>query len=293
MICKNHILELNSKRPCWFPISSSSPFGFCSRCDFFEVKRCLKEIHLNIELLNSEPFLNLCLNSAHQTSVISALLRLLEKDSSAFQTFLAFLSSKNFLEDLHHQIHTHFPSTCCKLYQHILKTRTFDRQIQSTDMPWNCWDCLSFILKQKNMLNCYRAFCNGILTNRIKKPESSLHNLVDCMISLHLHKKDHTARLLFDRVRCNNLTETRAKELLLEFLTKPATLSLVFTSGASEFIPMAWKHHLSSSFLQKEALKAVKKRNYIFKEDLIIKTWHPDRLFPWCLDIEELKDFDV
>ena len=29
-----------------------------------------------------------------------------------------------------------------------------------------------------------------------------------------------------------------------------------------------------------------------WKEDLIIKTWHPSRLLTWCLDLEELKDFD-
>jgi hypothetical protein len=30
-----------------------------------------------------------------------------------------------------------------------------------------------------------------------------------------------------------------------------------------------------------------------WKEDLIIKTWHPSRLMTWCLDLEELKDFET
>ena len=29
------------------------------------------------------------------------------------------------------------------------------------------------------------------------------------------------------------------------------------------------------------------------KEELMEKTWHPRRLFPWCLDIEEWKDHEV
>ena len=141
------------------------------------------------------------------------------------------------------------------------------------------------------MLNCYRAFSNGIVTNRIKKPESFTQNVLDCMVSLHLHNKDHAARLLFDRLR-RSIGDPKAKDLLVEFFKSPATISLVFTAAASEFIPSSWKNDLTSCFLLKEALKFVKKRNYVFKEDLIIKTWHPDRLFPWCLDIEELKDFD-
>ncbi len=291
MICKNEIIELNNKRACWFPVNPSSPFALCSRCDFYKVESTLKEIESNLSLITNPAFVNLCLDQKHRVLLLSALTRLQEKNHPEFERFFRSLSSERFFHDINHQVHTHSPSCRCKLYQYILKTRTFDREIQSTDMPWSCWDCLSFILKQRNMLNCYRAFSNGLVTNRIKKPESYPSKVIDCMISLHINKKDHTTRLLFDRLR-RSVHETKAKEFLLEFLTTPVTIPIVFTASASEFVPSSWNKELNSSFLQKEALKAVKKRNHVFKEDLIIKTWHPDRLFPWCLDIEELKDFD-
>jgi len=34
----------------------------------------------------------------------------------------------------------------------------------------------------------------------------------------------------------------------------------------------------------------LKARTNIFKEELIIKTWHPSRLFAWCLDIQDIND---
>ena len=291
MICKNEIVELNSKRSCWYPVNPFSPFGFCSRCDFFQIETCLKDMQSNMHLLQSEYFKNQCLDSVHRTSLLVSLTQLQESNPDLFQTFFTSLSSAQLLHDIYHQLHTHSSSNRCKFYQYILKNRSLDREIQSTDMPWNCWHCLSFILKQRNMLTCYRAFSNGIVTNRIKKPESSLTNVLDCMISLHLHKKDHAARLLFDRLR-RSIGDSNAKTVLLEFFQNPATISLVFTAAASEFVPSSWNKDLNPSTLQKEVLKFVKKRNYVFKEDLIIKTWHPDRLFPWCLDIEELKDFE-
>lgn len=291
MTCKNEIIELNSKRGCWFPVNPSSPFGLCSRCDFYKVESSLKEIETNLDLIQNPAFCKATLDQTHRVSLLSALTRLQEKDLSAFANFFALLGDEKLRNDINHQLHTHSPSCRCKFYQYILKTRTFDHEIQSTDMPWNCWDCLSFILKQKNMLNSYRAFSNGIVTNRIKRPETAPSKVIDCMVSLHLYNKDHTARLLFDRLRRSSIGESKAKEFLVEFLTQPATASLVFTPVVFEFVPGSWNKDLNASFLQKEVMKAVKKRNYIFKEDLIIKAWHPDRLFPWCFDIEELKDF--
>jgi hypothetical protein len=29
----------------------------------------------------------------------------------------------------------------------------------------------------------------------------------------------------------------------------------------------------------------------MYEEELIMKTWHPNRLMDWCLDIEEKNDF--
>lgn len=37
--------------------------------------------------------------------------------------------------------------------------------------------------------------------------------------------------------------------------------------------------------------KALKERVELYKEDLMIKTWHPKRLLTWCFDLEELSDF--
>jgi hypothetical protein len=31
----------------------------------------------------------------------------------------------------------------------------------------------------------------------------------------------------------------------------------------------------------------------IYEEELIMKTWRPDRLMNWCFDIDEINDFEI
>jgi len=45
--------------------------------------------------------------------------------------------------------------------------------------------------------------------------------------------------------------------------------------------------------LKKLIYSYLKARTNLFKEELIVKTWHPHRLFPWCLDIQDIEDMSV
>lgn len=290
-MCTNQIKEFNTTTPCWLPVNPSSPFQLCSRCDYYKTEEILKEVSSHTEILTNPSFSALCSLPNHRVMLVNALVNLHEKKDPQFELFLKSVSTDHFLNDLNHQIYTHRPSNRCGFYQHILKTRQLGRKVLYTDIPLNCWSCLAFIHRQKDCLLLDRAFTKAILSNKLRCSEESKQAVLDVMTSMNLHGKDHKARLIFERFRTALRDETKAQEALVEFLTQPALISSLFLEAYNEFVPYTWADKLTRSYLQKEALKSIRKRNWVFKEDLMIKTWHPDRLFPWCLDIQELKDF--
>lgn len=290
-MCTNQIKEFNTTRPCWFPVNPSSPFELCSRCDFYKVDEVLNEISSHPELLTNPAFCTLCVMPNHRTSLLHAFVSLYEMNHELFTEFLKNVSTEKLLNDINHQIYTHGPSNRCKFYQYILKTRQWNRDVRYTDLPWNCWSCLAFIHRQHDCLGCQCAFTKGILRNTHHYSEESKHHVLDVMTSMTLRNKEHTARLLFDRFRACLNNEAKAQTALVEFLTQPALLSTLFLASSTEFVPSTWRHTLTRSYLQHEALKAVRKKNWVFKEDLMRTTWHPDRLFLWCFDTEELNEF--
>ena len=292
MICQNQILELNSKRQCWLPINPSSQFQLCSRCEFYKVEEILKDKDELVKFVEKPFFQELCKDNGHKASTLHALLWLQQEKHSEFEAFFHAVSTEAFTRVLHHDMHIHSPCSRCSFYQYIFKTRELQYPISYSEVPWNCWQCLSFILRQKSMLGYYRAFSNGLIRNKLRYPERNLNEALESMISLDLNHKSHAARLVFEQIRRGFHDDEKSKEFLVRFLTQPATVSSVFNKRASEYIPELYRKDLTESFLQKEVLKAVRKRNWVFKEDLMIKTWHPDRLFLWCFDIEEMKDFE-
>jgi hypothetical protein len=291
-MCTNQLNEFNMSRPCWLPVNPTSPFQLCTRCDFYKVEEVLKDPSSHSEILHSTSFCLLCLMPNHRNSLLNALVNLHEKRFSLFVEFMKSLATEEFQNNLNHQIYTHFPSNRCSFYQYILKTRQLDRkEFYYTDIPLNCWPCLAFIHRQKECLWLDRALTRAILSNKLSCPERSKDSILDVMTSMTVQGKAHRARLIFERFRSSLKNEQKAQTALIEFLTQPAFISSLFLEASIDFVPYTWKDKLTTNYLQKEGLKAVRKRNWVFKEDLMIKTWHPDRLFSWCFDIEELKDF--
>ena len=50
-----------------------------------------------------------------------------------------------------------------------------------------------------------------------------------------------------------------------------------------------WNHNIIKQYWEQRKQKVFEK-NEMIKEELIACTWHPDRLFQWCLDCEELNE---
>ena len=75
------------------------------------------------------------------------------------------------------------------------------------------------------------------------------------------------------------------------FLETPTVIEKILGGRISEenraFLQLWTGQPVDMAFLK----RIQRTRMASWKEDLFIKTWHPSRLFTWCMDIEELKDF--
>jgi hypothetical protein len=238
-------------------------------------------------------FQTLCQKEVHYPSLLHFLLKLLEVNPGLFAQFKKTLTSSTFLNKVYRDVYHHTESCRCKLYQRFLQEKVFDREIFTTDLPWHCWNCLAWIARHKHFKRKWSLkMTNGLAQLKMTDAIKHKKHILDIIISLLLVKKEHAARILFHKYTNCLQDEDKSVDFLIEIYADPALIHKVFTSNQQELVPSTWDRDELEKIMRKKVLKHVKKRNWVFKEDLMIKTWHPDRLFPWCLDIEELKDFD-
>jgi hypothetical protein len=295
MLCQNILKEHNNEVNCWLPINPHSPFAYCNRCDYEKVESILQNPQSLENYYKNQQFCILLHKKEHFDSLFNALSFLCKTKATFFVSLFQTLNIDSIKNALSHLTYKHStPSARCSLYQYAIRNRNIHKNMMLTEFPWNCSVCLTKTLRSKN-LKWYRAFSNGIIQNKLKHIHFHKEELIDCMVSLSMIQKDYSVRLLFERYSENIENEEYTKEVLQEFLYQPSMLKSLFEeseSGAIQFIPYVWN---SADFIketQKKALNFIKKRNYVFKEELMIKTWAPHRLFRWCFDIEELKEFD-
>ena len=291
MTCANKRIEHNLERDCWLPINPLSPFSLCSRCDYERVEELLQKPESLEFWCLDRGFLSLLTKKRHQDSLLNALAKLCEQEYAFFPKVYEILASSSFEVALAHGIYTHKPSSRCKLYLYAFKQMKKNHQLVHTDLPWKCWPCLTKILRTKS-IHAYRPFINGLIRNIAQEPQTVPEYIVDILVTLNLLGKDHAVRLVFDNYRRAVSNEDIAKNLLAEFLGKPCMIDKLFQNTCVDYIPFEWQSDTFMGFLRKKALSSVKAHNYVFKEDLMIKTWAPHRLFAWCLDLDDLNDFN-
>lgn len=294
MICSNIIEEHTKQRPCWFPKDPSSPFDLCKRCTFYRVENILRAVAKGdlreVSSMESNTFQSL-IEEKHFDSLSAALIRLRRVKYPSLSSLYTSLYSDSYHQYLLAQVYHHTQSNRCHLYQLCLSKHQKNPQI--VFLPWNCWHCMAWVLRQKKSVGLYEAFAKGVLSSNTVKSIKSANpsDFIDCLVSLELKGKGHAARLLFDQYRRIIQNEEKAKEMLELFHFQPAMIHTLFKPSYTEYFPTAWKEPNYKTILQKRALQFVRKRNWVFKEELTMRTWAPHRLFPWCFDIQELADF--
>jgi len=300
MLCQGTIQEMNQEKKCWLPANQQSQSGLCRRCHFVRMTNILDtltqdyergELHPSHEQDLRDPiFRNELLHPGREQALLNLLSSLFRKNKIQFSLLVSRLEDHNaFPILLKKRIETHTPGTRCSMYRSFLKRKGV---YQWRKRCWGGWPCIAWSLKQgdKDLLDFY---LHNFGREIVHVTESAVFQMgskvfVDFLVSLHLLGYHHHIRIVFDHMLHGFQFET-TKSLILLFFQQPVVLSLFFEGKEDDLLPLALRD-VRSEFRQK-IKQSIKARTNLYKEELIQKTWHPDRLFTWCFDLEELNDF--
>ena len=302
MLCKGVVYENSRMRACWLPADRSSSFQLCRRCHFHKVTDALdnftREYRNNILhppnecMLADQSFLEELLHPAREQALLNLLSTLYQKNKIQLMLLMNRLKHKKiFTNLLTKRILAHQPGPRCSFYRCCMK----DEDIYTaSSLPWNCWSCIAWTVKQKekHLLTYYNSTF-GLHFSRLTFQvfsETGPRDFIDYFVSLHLNQKDHHIRILIDHMMRTFPLED-FKSFLLGFLEQPAMLYVFYQKKQDDFLPLPLRDKVVVQEFKKQIQQSIKNRTNNYKEELVMKTWHPKRLFPWCLDIQELAEF--
>jgi len=304
MKCKGFYKEQNKEVPCWLPANSTSPFQLCRRCNFNSITQILDSLtqdywngilHPPHEILftNSE-FLQELLHPARELALLNLLSALFQGNLIQFSLLLTKLKEKTvFSILLTKRIQTHLTGPRCSLYRVFLKDPTL---YKSQTHCWNCWSCVAWSVK-KQIPHLEDIFLKSFLLNLSHLSYPTFMSFgepvfLDLLNTFHLRGKDHLIRLFLDH--CFHMFPLDAyRAFLLHMFTQPPFLHVFFEQKHNDFLALPLRGQEIVLAFRRDIKQHIKEKTDLYKEELIMRTWHPSRLFPWCLDITELADFGI
>lgn len=303
MLCKGSIEEANQTKACWLPADSSSSFQLCRRCHFYKITQILDllrqdyregQLHPPFEMYLTDPlFLKELLHPAREQALLHLFAVLSSQNKIQFDLLVnRFKQNSVFPILITKRIQGHQPGPRCKMYRHFLKDPAL---YTSENLCWNCWPCIAWTLKQSNE-RLLRAYTHtfGLHFSRLTFEifcTTGSAIFVDLFASLYLLGKHHHLRILVDHF-FHHFPLEDFKKFLLAVFQHPVFLHVFFEQKQEDFLPLPLRDVIVVKEFYTAIKKGIKAKTNTYKEELVMRTWHPSRLFPWCLDIEELKDFD-
>jgi hypothetical protein len=231
--------------------------------------------------------------STHHDPRLSMLLLLYKSNGGFFTNCLkTFVQDSGFLVSANLLYRSHLPqqSTCGMLEQ-------IQRHLRQhfTDLP-QCPCCMSKALLRlprdnltpRIIQHIFRIFQNHILAQH---PTWFIWTF---KLLQTIWEKDLEALFPFQQIDPWLREHQRAMEFrdwLGAFLETPVVMEKALTDKISlvdkEYLLLWTGQELTPKFFK----AIIKRRQNLYKEELIMKTWHPRRLFVWCFDQDDLADF--
>jgi hypothetical protein len=207
-----------------------------------------------------------------------------------------FIADTSFITSAHLLYRKHLPScTACGVLHHI---QAMSRQ-SFMDLP-SCPTCMSRSLCGKESKAITQRHIDHILSifrNRVLSQHPtwflSIFRLLQTIWEQGLEDRI-SFRVLDDILLHQNPIEFQIefRDWMGAFVETPIVIEKMLRGKISqenrEFLQVWTGQQVNMPFIK----RIQRGRMAAWKEDLIIKTWHPSRLLTWCLDLEELKDFD-
>lgn len=303
MLCKGSVVEQNRVRSCWLPADTINSFQLCRRCHFqhittlldsFISEASLGELSGRAEVLFQEKqFLNDVLHPAREQALLNLLSTLFEINKNQFQRLLESLKRiPLFPIVVTKRIQQHQPGTRCQMYRQMIK----DKDIYISGLfCWHCWSCVAWSLKQRDtrllaMYNNFGYYFSSITNDVFHKTGQRV--FLDYFVSLHLLGKDHHIRILLQHF-LTVLPIEEFRSFLVGLFTQIPMMAILFEGKQNDFLPAPFQDPVILESLKQAIKNCIKRTTDTYKEDLMIQTWHPRRLFPWCMDIQEWEEFGV
>ncbi len=302
MLCKGSVVEPQGIKACWLPAETSSPFQLCRRCHFHRVTEMLDAFtrtyeqgipHSSLEIyFSNRVFLQDLLHPAREQALLNLLSCLFQHNKIQLELLVLKLSTFSVFPILiTKRIQAHQPGPRCAMYRSFLLN---ENVYTSNTLCWNCWSCIAWILRQnqRRLIEKYTQTF-GLHFQRLTFPmfaQIGPPTFVDLFVSLYLLGKSHHLRLLSDHM-FHRFPLEDYKSFLLLFFQQPAVLSLFFLGKEKDYLPLPLQDKVVVNEFRKKIKEGIKRRTDLYKEDLMIQTWHPSRLFKWCFDVEEIAEF--
>lgn len=308
MTCKGHDTKPDT---CYFPIKKNSFWNLCVSCERIENRLFLEEVQRAIRddritfvfhgkeySLNDPTFPEKYLRhtsflSTHQDPRLSMLLLVFKNNRVLFKNCLkTFVLDSGFILSANLLYRSHLPqqSTCGMLAQ---IQREFRQHF--TDLP-TCPCCMSKALLRipkgsltnRTVQHIYRIFQNHILAQH---PTWFVWTF---KLLQTIWERDFEDLFTFQRLDGGirgNQQALEFRDWLGAFLETPIVMEKVLAGKLSEQ-DREYLHFWTGQELNAKFYKVLlKRRQNLYKEELIVKTWHPRRFILWCFDNEELADF--
>ncbi len=305
MLCQGTIQEQNKIRACWLPAQPASLFQLCRRCHFHKVTSILDSFTRNYSdgtlhppyevLFNDTIFLNELLHPAREQALLNCLSALFIHNKIQFQHAIKKLRSQTvFSIVLTKRIENHNPSSKCSMYRYCMRDIYL---YTSKNICWNCWSCIAYMLGNREPRFLKQFSDNFVFNYRRLNTEVlqtvGTRKIIDIFVSLFIQGQGHYVRFWLDHLFLLMPLES-FKLFLLQLLQHPCMLFLVYTQQKENFfIPQPLQDKVVVDEFKRIIKRSIKEKMHILREDLMKKTWHPSRLFPWCLDIEDWKEHGI
>ena len=305
---------------CWLPTDNSSPWNYCRHCSFSQKDLLIEDAIKNIQTEKDEMqmptgtkeklvtvlqyswFKEHCAHPASRLRLYHLLLLMKKYNLRMYSTYLRDPAlSSSFLRIIQSHRPQENNGLTCKL---ICDLVGHDR----LRIPRQCPHCLYALWKRdRTNRELYAAFTSYIREYDRKSyhfpyPHEIFKDYIRYSISIvdfhhqyalsamfvHLNRKNpQTATqelynflqdFLFEDSRTFAFILEKNMETLMQYCPQ-WLLQIEFQTGVVEPASNQWKQFM-------------KARCDAYKEELMIRTCHPNRLFKWIFDIEELKDFE-
>jgi hypothetical protein len=317
---REFLFQDHRRKRCWLPSDSSSPWNYCRHCSFTQKDTLIEDAIKNmangrdemlmptgtkeklLTVLNYSWFKEHCAHPASRLRLYHLMLLMKKNNLSLYFTYLRDPGlSSSFLRIIQSHRPQDSNSQTCKLICDLVGQ-------DHLRIPRQCPICLYTLWKRdRNNRELYTAFTsylreydrkpfhfpypNEILKDYIRhsvKHGDTNRQYALSALFVHLNRRSpHDANeRMYDFLQDFLMEDSRTFAALLENKTEALMnycpqwlMQIEFQTGVVDPARHQWKQFM-------------KARCDTYKEDLVIKTCHPNRLFKWIFDIEDLKDFE-